>query len=530
LYIVAKNPETGVLIRLAGKVTPDPVTGRLTTTFDNNPQLPFDHFNFHFREGQQAPLISPPACGTYTTQAQLTPWSDPTATLTETSPFTITKGFDGGACPSGGVPPFHPGISSGTLNNNAGAFSPFYLHLSRTDAEQEISGFSTDLPSGLTGDLSGIPFCGEAAIALARTKTGAQETAEPSCPAASAIGRSLVGTGVGAVLAYVPGKIYLAGPYNGDPFSLVSVTSAVVGPFDLGTVVIRFALRIDPNTAQVSVDPSASEPIPHIIQGIVTHVRDIRVYIDRPNFILNPTSCNPLAIGSTLSSNLGQSTTISSPFQAVNCANLGFKPSFKVSTSGKTSRAKGASLTVKLVYPKAPLGSQANIHSVKVDLPKQLPSRLTTLQKACTDSTFNANPAACPSASIVGHAKAITPILPEPLTGPAYFVSHGGAKFPELIIVLQGYGVTIDLHGETYISKAGITSSTFRTVPDQPVTSFELTLPEGPFSALAANGNLCKSKLKMPTAFVAQNGAVIKQSTPISVTGCPKAKKKPKKK
>jgi hypothetical protein len=162
---------------------------------------------------------------------------------------------------------------------------------------------------------------------------------------------------------------------------------------------------------------------------------------------------------------------------------------------------------------------------VKVDLPKQLPSRLTTLQKACPDSVFNANPAACPATSRVGTAKAITPILPVPIEGPAYFVSHGGAKFPELIIVLQGYGVTIDLHGETFISKQGITSSTFAAVPDQPVTSFELTLPEGKYSALAANGNLCKSKLAMPTEFLAQNGAVIHESTKIGVTGCPKVHK-----
>jgi hypothetical protein len=524
LYVVAKNPETGVLIKLAGKVTTDPVTGRLTTSFEDNPQLPFSHFNFHFREGQQAPLISPPACGTYTVQAQLTPWSEPMAALSENSSFTITKGFDGGACPSGGIPPFDPGITSGLLNNNAGAFSPFYLHLTRTDAEQEITGFSTDLPPGVTGDLTGIPFCPEADIEAARQKTGAEEEANPSCPAASRIGRSLVGTGVGAVLAYVPGKIYLAGPYKGDSFSLVSVTSALVGPFDLGTVVIRFALKIDPNTAQVSVDPSGSEPIPHILRGIVTHVRDIRVYVDRPNFTLNSTSCNPMSISSTLTSNQGQAKTVSSPFQASNCQALQFKPIFKVSTSGKTSRSKGASLSVKLAYPKAPLGTQANIAKVKVDLPKQLPSRLTTLQKACPDSTFNANPAACPAASRVGFAKAITPLIPATLEGPAYFVSHGGAKFPELIIVLQGYGVTIDLRGETFISKAGITSSTFPAVPDQPVTSFELTLPQGQNSALAANGNLCKTKLKMPTAFTAQNGAIIKQSTPISVTGCAKHK------
>jgi hypothetical protein len=525
IYIVARNTESGILIKQAGKVIPNPVTGQLTATFENIPQQPFTHFNFHFREGQQAPLITPPTCGTYATQAQLVPWSDPTAVSTSAPTFAITTGFDGGACPSGGVPPFTPGITSGTLNNNAGAFSSFYLRLTRTDAEQEISGFSTNLPSGLTGDLSGIPFCPEAGIEAARGKTGAQEQAEPSCPAASQIGHTQVGTGVGAVLAYVPGKVYLAGPFHGAPFSIVSITSAVVGPFDLGTVVLRFGLNIDPNTAQVNVSPTSSEPIPTILRGIVTHVRDIRVYIDRPNFILNPTSCDPKTIGSTLNSDLGKSATVTSPFQDANCANLAFKPGFKVSTAGRTSRVRGASLSVKLTYPSAPQGTQANIAKVKVDLPKQLPSRLETLKQACIDKTFETNPAACPANSRVGYAKAVTPILPVPIEGPAYFVSHGGAKFPELIMVLQGYGVTIDLHGETFISKAGITSSTFNSVPDEPVTSFELTLPQGPDSALAANSNLCKSKLKMPTMFMAQNGTVIHQNTPISVTGCTKHKR-----
>jgi hypothetical protein len=211
------------------------------------------------------------------------------------------------------------------------------------------------------------------------------------------------------------------------------------------------------------------------------------------------------------------------------CRSLTFKPDFKVSTSGKTSRQKGASLDAKILYPTGVLGdnqasSQSNIRSVKVDLPKQLPSRLTTLQKACLAATFEANPAACPAGSKVGTATAVTPVLPVKLTGPAYFVSYGGAKFPELVVVLQGYGVTVDLHGETFISKAGITSSTFRQVPDVPITSFELKLPEGKFSALAANGNLCTTTLKMPTAFTGQNGAVIHESTPISVTGCPKHK------
>jgi hypothetical protein len=217
----------------------------------------------------------------------------------------------------------------------------------------------------------------------------------------------------------------------------------------------------------------------------------------------------------------------SAHFQAADCSSLGFKPTFKATTSAKNSRTSGASLHVSITYPKTPQGTQANIKAVKVDLPRQLPSRLTTLQKACTSKQFEANPAGCPAASRVGMAKAITPILPVPLEGPAYFVSYGDLKFPELIIVLQGYGFTIDLHGETFISKKGITSSTFRTVPDEPVGSFELTLPQGHYSALANNGNLCtvKGGLKMPTALTAQNGDVIKETTPISVSGCPKAKK-----
>jgi hypothetical protein len=511
------------------------VTGRIVSSFDDLPQLPYDTFTLAFRQGETSPLVSPPVCGQYTVQGQLTPWSNLEEVLNApVPPFLVSTGVGGGPCPSGGVPPFAPQVIAGTQNNDAGSYSPFYLRLTRGDGEQEITKFSTTLASGLTGNLSGIPFCPDASIEAARNVTGTQENAQPSCPAASEIGHTLVGAGVGGVLAQAPGKVYLAGPYHGSALSVVSITSATVGPFDLGTVVVRFALRINPITAQVEIDSAGSDPIPHIIRGIVAHVRDIRVYIDRPNFILNPTSCEPANIadlvtgaGADPANPADQDqVAVNDRFQATNCARLGFKPSFKVSTAGRTSRTKGASLTVKLTYPKAPQGTQANIAKVKVDLPKQLPSRLTTLQKACTDATFTANPANCPAASRVGQATAITPILPVPLTGPAYFVSHGSLKFPELIVVLQGYGVTIDLHGETFISKSGITSSTFRTVPDQPVSSFALTLPQGPNSALAANGNLCNSKLVMPTLFVAQNGATIKQSTPITATGCPKHKAK----
>jgi hypothetical protein len=538
LYVVARDPEKGILIKVAGKIEPNPVTGQLVTTFLSNPQQPFGKFTLKFRPGATAPLVSPPVCGTDTTQAELTPWSAPLEPHLVTSAFETTQGVHEGPCPSGGVPPFKPEVVSGTENSAGGSYSPFYLRIVREDGEQEITKFTTVLPPGLTGNLSGIPFCPEADIEAARSAGGKQEINEPSCPAASEIGHTIVGAGVGTVLAQTPGKVYLAGPYHGSALSIVSITSATVGPFDLGTVVIRFALRINPTTAQAEVDSNGSDPIPHIIDGIVVHVRDIRVYMDRDKFILNPTNCGPMSIADTITgaganpANAADQVPVSvtTPFQAVDCASLGFKPTFKVSTSGKTSRANGANLSVKLSYPSAPQGSQANIKSVKVDLPKQLPSRLTTLQKACPDTTFDANPAACPVLSVVGHATANTPILPVPLTGPAYFVSHGGAKFPELIIVLQGYGVTLDLHGETFISKQGITSSTFRTVPDDPIGSFQLTLPQGHDSALAANGNLCTAKLTMPTAFTAQNGEVIRQSTPIGVTGCLKGKAKKAKK
>jgi hypothetical protein len=556
VYVIARSrAERGVLIKLAGQVTPNPETGRLTVTFEGDPQLPFDHFNFHFKEGAQAALITPATCGTYTSSAELTPFSRPAEVLDATSSFQVSSGSEGGACPSGALPPFAPRISAGTLSEHAGSFSPLYVELSRTDAMSEIGTFSTSLPIGLTADLSGIPFCPQADIEQARAKTGAQEQANPSCPAASLIGHSLVGTGVGAVLDYVPGALYLSGPFHGDPLSVVSVTSAVVGPFDLGTIVIHFALRVNPYTAQVSIDPSGSEPIPTIIDGIVTHVRDIRVSIDRAGFTLNPTSCAALPISSALTSSLAQSASTSTTLQATGCEELAFKPIFDASTKGKTSRAGGASLSVKLKMP-IKLGTQSNIKEVKVSLPKQLPSRLTTLQQACTEKQFNANPAGCPVGSVVGHATASTPILPVPLTGPAIFVSHGGEAFPSLILVLQGYGVTIDLVGTTFVNeKTGVTSTTFKTVPDEPVGSFELTLPQGRFSALAATANLCKltrtilakrrrvvvrdghrhtvtlktrrtvpGTLRMPTLFVAQNGAIIKRSTPVGVTGCPRKK------
>ncbi len=546
LYVVARFPARGVVVKVAGKVSADPITGRLVTTFEGVPSLdgepsleglppvPFSLFTFQFRQGETSPLVTPPACGSYDVTAALTPWSEPAQTLLDTSSaFVISSSFDGGPCPPGGVPAFAPGLVAGTASPSAGSYSPLYLRVTRNDGEQEITGFASQLPPGLVANLTGIPFCSAADIATARTVTGAEEEANPSCSAASEIGRTIAEAGVGSVLAQAPGKLYMAGPFEGAPFSVVAITSAKVGPFDLGTVVVHLPLQLNPETAAVTIPSGQPNQIPHIIKGIVIHVRDIRVYIERSNFTLNPTNCDPMTLAATVIGGGADPTnpadndpvTVTDPFHVADCANLAFKPSFQVSTTGKTSKADGASLTAKLTYPNAPQGTQANIAKVKVELPKRLPSRLSTLQKACTERTFDANPASCPEGSVVGTATAITPIIPVPLSGPAYFVSHGGAKFPELIIVLQGYGVTLDLHGETFINKKGITSSTFATVPDAPVGSFELKLAQGPYSALAADGNLCGGKLTMPTLFVAQNGVRIHQNTKITVTGCPKIKK-----
>jgi hypothetical protein len=567
LYMVVRNVNRGVIVKAAGSVVPDPSTGQITSTFDNLPQLPFAHILIHLREGSRAPLVTPPACGHYVTEAALTPWSAaekpaPGEVAQLGSPLEITTGVNGGSCPSGGTPPLQPKVVSGTQNNNAASYTSFYLRILREDGEQELTKFNTVLPPGLTANLTGIPFCSDAQIQAAREQTGQQALEQPACPAASEIGHTLVGAGVGPVLAWTPGKVYLAGSYHGSGLSIVSITSATVGPFDLGTVVIRFALRINPTTGQAEIDGSASDPIPHIIRGIVVHVRDIHVYVDRSKFMLDPTSCARMSIANAITGDGAnpastaddQTVAISTPFQAADCASLAFKPTFAVSTSGRTSRAGGASLDTKVSYPAGSLGHATNLRSVKVSLPRQLPSRLTTLQKACTDKVFNVNPANCPAASLVGTATTTTPIVPVPLTGPAYFVSHGAAKFPELIIVLQGYGITIDLHGETFIDeKTSVTTTTFSSVPDQPFESFELKLPQGPNSALSTSANLCAaargstvskrvrrrvhgrlrlvtvkvhkpSTLAMPTVMTAQNGAVIRQSTAIKVTGCAKKK------
>jgi hypothetical protein len=553
LYLVARDPVSGTLIKLAGEVQPNPLTGQLVSTFKNTPQLPFEDLKLHFFGGDRAPLSTPALCGSYTTAALIAPWSGNTP-AEPSSTFDVTSGPNGSSCQN--PLPFAPSLTSGSPNINAGSFTSLTTTITREDGQQNIQSVQLHYPPGLSGVLAGVKLCPEA-----QANAG-------TCGPESKIGSTIVSVGLGGDPHSVTGgEVFLtekiAGSPMDAPFGLSIVNPAVAGPYNLGKVIVRATIEVDPHTSALTITTDSSGPyaIPHILDGIPLQIKHVNVTVERPGFTFNPTDCNKQAITGKIGSSEGASASVSTPFQVTNCAALKFEPKFTASTSGKTSKAKGASLSVKLTYPKTAQGTEANIAKVKVDLPKQLPSRLTTLQKACTAEQFEANPAGCPSASVVGHAKAITPILPVPLEGPAYFVSHGGEAFPSLIVVLQGYGVTVDLVGTTFISKAGITSSTFKQVPDVPVGTFELTLPEDKYSALAANGNLCaptttvavKKKetikvdgrkktvtrkvkeakpetLAMPTAFVAQNGMEIHESTAIAVTGCAKVKKTKKEK
>jgi hypothetical protein len=531
MYLYAEDPVSGIRAKAAGEVFENPVTGQLTAHFEGDPvfehdprfageseaqflpEVPFEDVELHFFGGDRAPLATPARCGSYTTTGTFTPWSG-NATTESASEFQIVSGPNGSPCQD--PLPFAPSLTAGTTSIQAGGFSPFTMTMSREDGSQDLNSVELKMPPGLLGTLSTVKLCSE------------PQADEGTCGPESLIGHTVVSVGVGGdPYTVTGGEVFITGPYRGAPYGLSIVNPAKAGPFDLGKVVVRAKIEVDPTTAALTITTDETGPykIPTILDGIPLQIKHVNVTVDRPNFTFNPTNCSPLAITGSLTSSEGASDALSVPFQATNCAVLAFKPKLAASTSGKASRANGANLTVKLGYPAGPY--DANIAKVKVELPKQLPSRLTTLQKACKAATFEANPAACPAASIVGHATASTPVLPVPLTGPAYFVSHGGEAFPSLIIVLQGYGATVHLVGSTFISKAGITSSTFKAIPDVPVGTFELTLPQGPFSALAANVNLCKVKsLAMPTEFIGQNGAEIKTSTKIAVTGCAKHKAK----
>ena len=531
LYMVIKDRELGVLVKLAGKVEPDPQTGQLITTFGEAgheiPQFPVSRFNFHFREGGRSPLISPELCGTYTTLARFTPWADPSKTLETTSDFQITGGVGGGPCPPAGPPPFAPGFEAGSINNAAGAHTPFYMRLTRRDGDQDLVRFSAVLPKGVIARLAGTTQCPDALIAAAKAKSGKAELAAPSCPATSQIGRLQSGAGVGSQLTYVPGSLYMAGPVGDAPLSVVAIVPAVAGPFDVGTVVVRQALKIDPRTAEVRVDGALSDPIPHILAGIPLKLRDAHVHVDKPNFTLNPTSCDPSQAIAELWGGGGDPFSIADDapllrtarFQAASCASLGFKPKLELKLKGGTRRGDFPAL--RSTYK--PRAGDANLSDLVLRLPRSAFLEQGHFRTICTRVQFAAN--ACPPAAIYGQARAFTPLLDTPLEGPVYLRSSDH-ELPDIVFDLHGL-VDVEAVARVDSHKGGIRVSV-EEVPDAPVSKVVVTMQGGKKGLIVNSRDLCAKKSKANAEFTAHNNKQHRANPVVRAVGCGGKKGKPK--
>src|SRR5881394_730066 len=517
LYIVLQNENLGVSVKIPVKIEPDPKTGQLIATAEGAPQLPFSEFAFHFREGARSPLITPPACGDYETKAEMTPWSGNPPVIA-TSSFEITSGVGGGPCPPGGVPPFHPHFEAGSINNNAGSFSPFNMRVIRGDGEQDMTKFSATLPPGELGSLAGVGKCPDSAIAVARAKSGRQELASPSCPSNSLIGHTLAGAGVGGALTYVKGYAYLGGAFHGDPLSVIAVTPALAGPFDAGTVVVQEALTLNPKTAEVEVDGANSEPIPHIIKGIVLKLRDLRVYVDRPNFTLNPTSCDESSARSVLfggyldvfSSADDKPVDLSTRYQAANCLNLGFKPKLALNLKGGTKR--GGHPGLRAIY--TPKAGDANIKGLVVRLPRSAFLDQAHIKTICTRVQFAAKQ--CPERSQYGYIKAWTPLLDTPLEGPVYLRSSNH-KLPDLVFDLHGL---VDVEVSVRIDSAhGGIRATLEDAPDAPLSKVVLRMQGAKKGLIVNSRNLCAAVSKANVEFEGHNGKQSK-ANPVMQADC----------
>jgi hypothetical protein len=511
IYVVAEGD--GVAAKIPGHIEVNEATGQLTARFGEDPttgekalpQLPYSELKMNFFNGPRAPLITPASCSTFSSISSLTPWSGG-APVEQSSPFSISSG-----CANGFVPSFVAGLTS----NQAGGSGAFVTTVSRKDGEQRFGKVEVVEPEGLLGAIKSVVRCPE------------PQASEGTCSPESLIGEATAATGAGEQPYWVTGgKVYLTGPYKGAPFGLSIVVPTTAGPFTLrgnggvGHEVVRATINVNPHTTQVTV---SSDALPTMLEGVPLDVKTIYVSVNRAGFIVNPTNCSPSSVTGTLTSTSSTTVQVSSPFSVANCATLPFDPSLSAFTQAKTSKADGAGLQIDVGYT----AGQANLGKLKTDLPLQLPSRLTTLQKSCAQAVFEANPASCPSYAFVGTVSAATPLLASPLTGPAVLVNHGGAKLPNLAFVLQGEGITVVVEGETHVVK-GITSEAFKMLPDAPISHFQASFPEGPYSLLAANGSLCAnaSKLKMPVAFTGQNGAIVKRTVDIAVTGCAKSRAK----
>ncbi|HEY2478019.1 MAG TPA: hypothetical protein VGI17_04750 [Solirubrobacterales bacterium] len=499
LYVVAEAPNAGILVKLAGKVETNKQSGQVVSTFASTPQLPFSEFELSIFGGAGAPLATS-GCGSYKTETEIDPWSGgPTAT--PSSEFQVS------GCPS--ARPFAPSFSAGTVSPLGGAYSPFVLNLGRRDGEQQLSSIDAVLPPGMTGKLAGIPYCPESEIAQAGARSnpgeGNLEQSGTSCPAASQVGTVRVGAGVGPSPFFVKGNAYLAGPYNGAPLSLVIVTPAVAGPFDLGTVVVRTALYVDPETTQIT---AKSDPLPTMLQGIPLDVRSIALKMDRPDFTLNPTSCERMALTGSATSNLGQAAPLSSPFQVVGCKGLDFAPKVAIKLFGSTKR--NGKPRLRAVLTARP--GEANIRRAQVNLPHSEFLEQSHIKTICTRVQFNAGGGhgeACPANSIYGHARVFTPLLDKPLEGPVY-LRASSHKLPDVVAALNGQ-IDVALDGKVDSGPNKGIRTTFEAVPDAPVSKFILEMKGGKKGLLVNSENLCSKRGQSRRAiahFTGQNGKV----------------------
>jgi hypothetical protein len=523
IYITVDDKQTGTVVKLAGEVHADPVTGRLTTTVMNNPQLPFEDFKLEFFGGAGGSLRTPPTCGAYATTSALTPWTAPEGETEEPSdPWSITQAPGGGACPSSDAArPNAPALDAGTIAPIAGAYSPMVVNLRRQDGSQEFSTVTVSPPPGLVGKLAGIPYCPESALQAAAGKTGTEEEASPSCPAASRLGPVAVAAGAGPAPYWAHGTAYLTGPYKGAPIGLAIVTPATAGPFDLGTVVTRVALSVDSKTAQIT---AKADPLPSILQGIPLDVRQALIKLDRPGFSLNPTSCDPTAFSGSLVSTLGQTAALSNRYQLAECSSLGLKPKISLSLTGGTGRRGHPGLTATL----EPRAGDANLASVSVALPSDEILDQAHIGTVCTRPDFAAEN--CPAGSEYGTARVSTPLLDYELSGPVYLRSNPEHTLPDLVPDLRGPAsqpIRLESAGRTDTFHGGLRNS-FEMVPDAPFTKLVLTLPGGNRGLIQNTKPLCSKKQVATVKYVAHNGFELRAHPAIKLA-CPKQSKKHRK-
>jgi hypothetical protein len=521
IYLVIEDEETGVIAKLAGKVTADPVTGQLTTAFEESPQLPLEDVKLDLFNGVRAPLTTPLTCGEKVSTSTLTPWSTPEGTDAHPSgKFETTAGCYG----SEAAAPGEVTLTAGTESPLSGAYSPFVLRLSRKDGSQHITGVETTLPEGLLGKLAGVSYCPESGIAQAISREapekGREEIASPSCPASSEVGTVNVTAGSGIAPIPVSGHAYLAGPYKGAPLSLVVIVPAVAGPFDLGTVVDRVALNVGEYDARIH---AVSDPLPTIRDGIPLDVRSIELKLNRSNFTLNPTSCDAMAIEGAAATQAGQSAALKNSFQVGECGRLAFKPKVAISLNGPTKRTGLPALKATVTYPQG--GAYANIARAQVSLPHSEFLEQNNLNQTCTKPVLAAH--ACPANTVYGKAKAWSPLLEKPLEGNVYLVGGYGYKLPAMVAELDGQ-IRVLLVGKVDTGSNGGIRNTFEAVPDAPVEKFTLELKGGKKYGLLINSeNICQKKQMAQASFTAQNGKTLVLS-PTIANSCKGGSKKSK--